>query len=146
VTGYVLDASVAAKWFLPAGGEPLREEALALLERFAAGRTALRVPGLFWAEFGNILWKACRQERMTRKAAEEAIAALRGVRIATTPSADLLAESFALAAATGRTVYDCMYVALAVGSGSPLITADEKLANALAARFPVRWLGAAVTP
>jgi predicted nucleic acid-binding protein len=27
-------------------------------------------------------------------------------------------------------------------SKSELITADERLANALAARFPVKWLGA----
>jgi hypothetical protein len=27
-------------------------------------------------------------------------------------------------------------------SKSDLITADERLANALAARFPVKWLGA----
>jgi predicted nucleic acid-binding protein len=28
-----------------------------------------------------------------------------------------------------------------VQSGAELITADERLANALAARFPVKWLG-----
>jgi len=33
-------------------------------------------------------------------------------------------------------------VALAVREKVELITADERLANALAARFPVRWLGA----
>jgi predicted nucleic acid-binding protein len=41
-----------------------------------------------------------------------------------------------------RTVYDSIYVALAVQSGRELVTADEKLANALAAYFPVKWLGA----
>ena len=41
-----------------------------------------------------------------------------------------------------RAVYDCLYVALAVQSKSDLVTADERLANALAARFPVKWLGA----
>jgi predicted nucleic acid-binding protein len=46
-----------------------------------------------------------------------------------------------MAAAFERTVYDSMYVTLAVISGAPLITADERLANALASRFPVRWLG-----
>ena len=33
-------------------------------------------------------------------------------------------------------------VALAVESRAQLITADEKLANALAAHLPVKWLGA----
>ena len=46
------------------------------------------------------------------------------------------------AATFSRTVYDGVYVALAVHSNMPLVTADERLANALAARFPIRWLGA----
>jgi predicted nucleic acid-binding protein len=41
-----------------------------------------------------------------------------------------------------RTVYDCLYVVLAVHSKAQLITADERLANSLAAHFPVKWLGA----
>ena len=41
-----------------------------------------------------------------------------------------------------RTVYDSLYVALAVQSKSVMITADERLANALAAKLPVKWLGA----
>jgi predicted nucleic acid-binding protein len=40
-----------------------------------------------------------------------------------------------------RTVYDSAYIALAVATGSELITADERLVNALGSRFPVRWLG-----
>ena len=44
-----------------------------------------------------------------------------------------------------RTVYDAIYVALAITSGRPLLTADEKLANALAAHFPIRWLGSAAS-
>ena len=39
-------------------------------------------------------------------------------------------------------MYDCLYVALAVQSKTEWITADERLANALAARLPVKWLGA----
>jgi predicted nucleic acid-binding protein len=38
-------------------------------------------------------------------------------------------------------VYDCTYVALAIASERLLVTADERLANALAAHLPVRWLG-----
>jgi predicted nucleic acid-binding protein len=56
-------------------------------------------------------------------------------------SLPLLKDAFAISAASGRTVYDAMYVALAIVSNAPLVTADERLANALAARYPVRWLG-----
>ena len=31
-----------------------------------------------------------------------------------------------------------------LASGRPFVTADERLANVLASRFPVRWLGAYV--
>jgi predicted nucleic acid-binding protein len=34
-----------------------------------------------------------------------------------------------------------LYIALAVQSGTDLVTADERLANAVAARLPVKWLG-----
>jgi predicted nucleic acid-binding protein len=41
-----------------------------------------------------------------------------------------------------RSVYDSIYLALAVESAGQLFTADEKLVNALAARLPIIWLGA----
>ena len=44
-----------------------------------------------------------------------------------------------------RSVYDCLYVALAVQSKAEWITVDERLANALAARLPVKWLGGDLT-
>ena len=139
---YVLDASVAAKWFLPPARETLAAEALQLLDGYAGGSLRFIVPDLFWPEFGDILWKAVRGGRISRESAEEAIEALGRRKIPTISSASLLNDAFTIAAAFNRTVYDGMYVALAVASNAPLVTADERLANALAARFPVRWLGA----
>ena len=142
MTQFVIDASVAAKWFLPASGEPLAVEALRLLAGYAGGRFRFAVPDLFWAECGNILWKAARQGRWTRSAAEEAILALRGRSLPTTSSLDLLEDAFSIAATFDRTVYDSLYVALAVRLKADMVTADERLANALAAHLPVKWLGA----
>jgi hypothetical protein len=53
----------------------------------------------------------------------------------------LLVEAFAIATAFERAVYDTLYVALAVNSKSQIVTADERLATALAAHLPVKWLG-----
>ena len=61
MTAYVLDASVAAKWFLHPVRETLTSEALQLLHEYVAGRVRLPVPDLFWSEFGNVLWKAVHQ-------------------------------------------------------------------------------------
>jgi predicted nucleic acid-binding protein len=142
VTACVLDASVAAKWFLPPTHESLTNEAQRLLHDYVGGSLRLLAPDLFWAEFGNILRKAVRQRRLSRESAEEAIKSLGERDISTTPSRSLLKDAFTIAAEFDRTVYDGIYVALAVVSGAPLVTADERLANALAARLPVRWLGA----
>lgn len=138
---FVVDASVAAKWFLPPSGEPLADEASRLLADYAQGRLRFAVPDLFWAECANILWKAVQQGRWTRSAAEEAILALQNRSLPTTSSLELLEDAFSIAATFDRTVYDCMYVALAVRLKADLVTADERLANALAAHMPVMWLG-----
>jgi predicted nucleic acid-binding protein len=141
VNAYVLDASVAAKWVLPACGENLVEESRTVLESYMAGRLNLSVPDLFWTEMGNILWKAHRLKRMTAEGVEDGIVRLLDLNIRTLPSRSLLADAVSIAMSFDRTVYDSIYVAMAVMTGRPLLTADEKLANAIAAYFPVRWLG-----
>lgn len=141
---YVLDASVAAKWFLPDTGEPLHDEALKILEAYAFGRIGLSVPDLFWPEIGNLLWKAVRLGRMTRASAQQALESLLSKPIPTSPSFPLIADAFAIAAAFQCTVYDGTYVALAVSTGAPLLTADRRLATALQAGMPIRWLGSVV--
>ena len=138
----VLDACVAAKWWLPAPREALRPEALSLLERYAEGEIRFIVPDLFWLELGNIFWKARRQGRCSRSLADSAITETRDRSFPTISSAELLADAFAIAVDFDRTVYDSVYVALAVAVNGELVTADERLANALATYFPVKWLGA----
>jgi predicted nucleic acid-binding protein len=54
----------------------------------------------------------------------------------------LLEDALHIATAFDRSVSDAMYVALAVTTNRPLVTADERLVQAMASRFPVRWLGA----
>jgi predicted nucleic acid-binding protein len=141
VNTYVIDASVAAKWVLPASGETLTGEALKLLKRYAAGELRFVVPDLFWSELAHILWKAVRQERLRVVSAESALQAMRDRSFPTVSSHTLLVEAFAIATAFDCAVYDALYVALAINSKSQLVTADEGLANALAAHLPVKWLG-----
>jgi predicted nucleic acid-binding protein len=142
VTLFVVDASVAVKWFLPAASETLREEALALLSRYLKEDVRLLVPDLFWVECASVAWKAVRTNRLPKPAAEAAVSALIQYNFPTFTTPTLLRDAFQIAADHGRSVYDSLYVALAMQTNSQLITADERLANSLAARFPVKWLGA----
>ena len=138
----VLDASVAVKWAIPSAREPLTDESVRLLKRYVDGEVEFIVPDVFWAEVGNVLWKGARQRRWRQDEAEAIAADMRARDFATVSSLRLLPEALRIAFAYDRAVYDCLYVALAVQSKADLITADERLANALAARLPVKWLGA----
>lgn len=138
----VLDASVAVKWFLPRLGEGLVDEAFELLRRHGEGEIEFTSPDLFWPEFGNVLWKAVRLGRWSSLAAAKALHQMRAQRLNTVPSGDLIEDALLIAVAHNRTVYDSLYIALAVQSDAEFVTADERLANAVAARLPVKWLGA----
>jgi predicted nucleic acid-binding protein len=137
----VLDASVAIKWAMPLAREPLTDESLRLFKRYADGEVDFIVPDVFWAEVGNVLWKGTRQRRWRQDEAEAVAADMQARDFKTVSSLVLLPEALRIAFAHDRAVYDCLYVALAVQFKRDLITADERLANALAARFPVKWLG-----
>jgi predicted nucleic acid-binding protein len=138
----VLDASVAIKWAIPLAREPFADESLRLLKRYVDSELEFIVPDVFWAEIGNVLWKGARQRRWRQDEAEAVAADMRARDFATVSSVRLLPEALRIAFAYDRSVYDCLYVALAVQAKTDLITADERLANALAAHLPVKWLGA----
>ena len=139
MTSYVLDPSVAVKWFLRVG-EPLAAEALQLLKSYKAGEADFLVPDLFFAEFANILWKAQLRGRCDATLADSAIREVIGIGFPAFSSFSLIEAAIQIARAYQRTVYDCIYVALAVETRSEVVTADERLANSLPG-LPVVWLG-----
>lgn len=137
----VLDASVAAKWFLPPRDEALVGQALDLLRSYERGMIEFIAPDIFWVEFGSLSWKAVRRQRWSEAEAFAAIRAIGKLEISTFDTKPLLEGAFTIAAGFGTSIYDALYVALAHDADSRLITADEKLVNTIGSRFPVRWLG-----
>ena len=117
-------------------------EAVDLLRRYAQQEIRFVVPDIFWAEFGNAAWKAVRLGRWTVGEAQSAIRDAAERNFPTVSSKDLLVLAFAIANGFNRSVYDSIYVALAVATENEMITADEKLASALSTHLPVKWLGA----
>ena len=63
-TDLVIDAGVAIKWYVP---EVLEVEAKCVLDP----SYSLHVPELFFAEFGNILWKKARILKVPEITVEE---------------------------------------------------------------------------
>lgn len=139
---FVVDASVVIKWLPPFRAEALAPEALILLEQWGRRSIDLVAPDLLWTEVANAHCRAVRQKRVTEDNAKISLAALHGHAIPTVPSEPLIDQALEIALLYGRTAYDSLYVALASMLKAELITADEKLVNALASDFPVKWLGA----
>jgi predicted nucleic acid-binding protein len=142
VTPTVVDASVAVKWCLPARDESLVSEAEELLASYRTGAEQFLVPDLFWLEVANALWKAVWKQKIDSETAARSFRVVSDLKIPTISSVDLVPLALQLAVTHRRTVYDSVYVALALRVKANLITADERLANALAAHLPVKWLGA----
>ena len=138
---WVLDASVAAKWMLPPVDEELVDSAVELLDEYVRGDVELVVPDIFWAECGSILWKAVRGQRCSKGDAEMALDRVLAYGFTTVSSAGLIVRALRVALQSGRTVYDCLYLALAEAYGIQLVTADQRLVNAVGNDFPVKWLG-----
>ena len=120
----VVDASVAAKWFLP---EPDAPAALRLLD----GRYRLAAPDLIRSEFGNIVWKLHARGTLDTKEASDMIEHFLSMPLEIHDSTYLLAPALQIAIATKRTVYDSLYLALAVELDGTVMTADERWVNAM---------------
>ena len=120
----VVDCSVAAKWVLP---EPGREVAIRLLERYAAGEVHLIAPDLLLSEFASLVAKRHRRKQMTGEQALRAYALMvesAPELVAVRPRIPLALE---LAVRHQISLWDAVYVALAVEFGTQLVTADRRL-------------------
>jgi len=129
----VLDASVVIKWLLPEEGRP---QALAYRTRYRNGDLELIAPHLLVAEIGNVLWKRVRRGELSPHEAQTAFDRFLRDAPQLVGSPLVAARALELANRHGRTVYDCLYLSLALSEGCDLITADQRLVRALDRVFP----------
>ncbi|MBM3746602.1 MAG: type II toxin-antitoxin system VapC family toxin [Acidobacteria bacterium] len=139
---HVLDASVAVKWYLASASEPLLAEADLVLRAYVAGEAELIVPELFFAEFANVFWKAERQGRCDSPTSRRALRSILAFGLESAPTVPLLPDAVGIARSHGCSVYDGLYLAVAVERAATLITADQRLVAAVSPGLPVAWLGA----
>jgi len=124
VTRYVVDASVAIKWFIP---ERLSEAA----GRLRQVRHSLSVPAFFWLEIGNVLVKKIRRGELTGEEGDFILTELHRLPLRRHADERLFRPAYALARQTQRSLYDCLYLALAEVIDGRMVTADRKLYTAL---------------
>lgn len=120
---FVLDASVAIKWYV---NEIYTPEA----EKLLGASYELCAPELIITEVGNILWKKIRRNELTIVEGSKIVDDfLRRINLHS--HVPIIKAAYTGAAMSGQTVYDWTYLALAVSISKKFVTADVKFYAAL---------------
>jgi predicted nucleic acid-binding protein len=132
----VVDASVAVKWVV---AEEFSEQA-ALLKG-----NALCAPAHWQAEAVNVLWAKVYRGDLAPAGAVDRARMLMQAPVELMPLSSLMDEALRQSLAYGITIYDSLYLALALARGIVFVTADRKLLQKLSGdpslMALVRWVG-----
>jgi predicted nucleic acid-binding protein len=132
----VVDASVAIKWFVP----EIHEDEAA---RWLSSGHPLLAPDLLFAEVSSIAWKKTIRDGLSEAEARRIRRALAKLPLLTISSRELSEAALDLALALRCSVYDALYVALAIAEDTWLVTADRKLHDRISAtplKKSLRWV------
>jgi predicted nucleic acid-binding protein len=130
---FVLDCSVAAKWVLP---EPDRTPALGLFERYAAGEVLLIAPDILLAEFASLVAKRNRRKQISVEQAHDAFSLMAKCAPRLLDTRPRILRALHLSLQHQLSLWDCIYLALAVEHDCPVLTADLRLFRAGKSRQP----------
>ena len=126
---YVLDCSVAIKWFVP---EALSDVALGLFQRLEAGELTLVAPDSVAAELGYALRKIVLAGDLTADRSQAIVHDFVDLPIRTVPVRPLVPEAMRLTVAHMAGFYDAIYMALALQEDLKVLTADDRMVRAFA--------------
>jgi predicted nucleic acid-binding protein len=124
---FVLDASVAVAWCFEDETNPTADRALAALDKDAAV-----VPPVWAAEVGNALLRGERRSRITADQIRQSLEVISKLEIVTEPDyvTGRVGELLDIARRHRLSVYDSIYLDLAIRERLPLATVDVELARA----------------
>lgn len=125
MSGFVVDASLVVKWFVPEVHSGAARKWLDASYDYIA-------PDLLFPEAGNAMWKKVRRGELSPDDAQSLVNDISAVGIEVVSMRALVSDAHKLAVATGITVYDATYLALAVRLETQVITGDDKFARRLA--------------
>ncbi len=142
---YVIDASVAAKWFLKDSFEDHVDLAEEVLVDVLAGDIELHAPRLMSYEVCRLLWKAGiakgpdkGSKRLDKETALKCVETLFDLPVAfAEATAREAAESVGFGVRYQKNFYDMTYLRLAETLQCRVITADEKLLRSGPPDFPL---------
>ncbi len=120
---YVVDASVAIKWFVE---EELSDHAFRLLDN----TSLLEAPDLIVTEVANATWKKATRGEFSTGQAGIIVTAISHYIPSFRRLTGLVERALEIAFQLNHPIYDCVYLACAEASGGMLITSDKRLCKA----------------
>jgi predicted nucleic acid-binding protein len=129
----LVDSSVVVKWALQETG---RDHSLALLEAWELRRIRLVAPRVLREEVASALFKRCRRKQLAQAQAERAFRFIEQRMPLLVHDASLVREALALSLRHHLSLWDCLYLALAIRYRSDLVTADQRLHRAVRPHYP----------
>jgi predicted nucleic acid-binding protein len=124
VSAYVVDVSIGVKWFIP----EVHSEAA---RRLQGAGTMLHAPALFLLEINSVLCKLVRRGELTTREARALHREVSRLPVRLHADEPLLRTAFDMSLELQHSLYDCMYLALALVLDVQLVTGDRKLMTTL---------------
>jgi len=121
----VLDTSALLRLYLADGALPDGLEEV--LEGASRGEVLIFVPDLLFLEAASVLCKQVRLQLLSADQAKDLLHEIGRLPLRSVPASELKADALNVALATGITVYDGAYLALARRERARLFTVDLKL-------------------
>ena len=128
-----LDSCVMVKWVAPEPYAALADQVVA--DSAKTGRRLITLD-LALVEVGNALWKRFHRRLLSAQDVTRLYGLVVGRPLHIEPARPRMRAALDLAARYDRSVYDCLFLALAIELGIPGVTADEPLWRAVHADYP----------
>ena len=125
-TRYVVDTSVLIQRFVR---DTYTLEAGVLLAKLFEGEQ-LYVPEFCFIECTNVFWKRVRFHGLQQIEADQLLVQLLALPLEIIPVTNILPQALQIGLNHQLAVYDSLYIALALNLNCPLITVDERQAQA----------------
>jgi predicted nucleic acid-binding protein len=109
-----------------------RKDGARAAARLLSKRYHLIAPDLIRAEFGNIMWKVSRRGALSGDEVAQIVEAFQAMPVESHDSGPLLSTATEIALQADITVYDALYIALALENDTACITAGRRLVRSVA--------------